>query len=394
MRPAELVDFLAGPRAMELRRSHARPPGEPPADPLTVARALRRELDAARARALAEQVELERRAWAKFEDPRALLFERVALEQCTPPAIARHHASLFPHGAEIADLGCGLGADSAAFARRGLRVLAVERDPLRARLARHNLSAVGLRVAVALADAAAPPTRARFAFADPDRRAQGRRRPSLAGASPSLDVLLSLRRRLEGLAVKASAAIPDEEIPADAACDFLSEGGTCKEALLTWGLGLAPGSRRAVLAATGEMRAVEPAPPAPVAETGAYLLDPDPALVRASGVDARAAEVGAARVDPRVDYLFADRLAPSPWVRGYRVLAIVSARRRDLLRVLSDPIPGTIVVKSRGFDPEETKWRRVLPCRAGGPARVLVFFARGRTRRAAICAPAAEELSS
>ena len=43
-----------------------------------------------------------------------------------PPA-PRHHATGVR---SVADLGCGIGADALAFARTGLRVTAVEADPV------------------------------------------------------------------------------------------------------------------------------------------------------------------------------------------------------------------------------------------------------------------------
>ncbi len=44
----------------------------------------------------------------------------------------------------LADLGCGLGADALAAARTGIRVYAVETDPLTAALAEANAQAAGL----------------------------------------------------------------------------------------------------------------------------------------------------------------------------------------------------------------------------------------------------------
>ncbi|MBZ0269906.1 SAM-dependent methyltransferase, partial [bacterium] len=128
----DLLRFLASEEAFALRREHAAPPGSPPSDPLRLASALRRELPVEHARALAEQIELERRAYAKFADPRALLFERVALEQATSPGIAWFHAatvaSAAGDGARVVDLGCGLGGDAMAFVAAGCRVVAVDRD--------------------------------------------------------------------------------------------------------------------------------------------------------------------------------------------------------------------------------------------------------------------------
>ena len=72
---------------------------------------------------------------------------------CAPPGCAR-----------LADLGCGLGADALAAARAGIRVYAVEADPVTAALAAANADALGLADRV-------------------DGRSRRRRRPSTCPAS-------------------------------------------------------------------------------------------------------------------------------------------------------------------------------------------------------------------
>ncbi len=64
----------------------------------------------------------------------------------TPRHIAEVHArTLVEAGVDgVIDLFCGCGADTVRFAEAGLRVVAVERDPGRARLARRNATALGV----------------------------------------------------------------------------------------------------------------------------------------------------------------------------------------------------------------------------------------------------------
>ncbi|MCF8543458.1 MAG: hypothetical protein K9G24_10295, partial [Candidatus Nanopelagicales bacterium] len=69
-----------------------------------------------------------------------LLFTRDGLEAATRPVVADHRAALLrTSGAtRVLDLTGGLGLDSAAFLRAGLRVTAVERDEATATLLAHN----------------------------------------------------------------------------------------------------------------------------------------------------------------------------------------------------------------------------------------------------------------
>ena len=103
------------------------------------------------------QARLRTRALGKFgPDASRIWFTPAGLEQASRFEVAERRAARFASlglastggvtggragGAgsdRVADLGCGLGADSFALARAGLRVLAIERDPVTAALARAN----------------------------------------------------------------------------------------------------------------------------------------------------------------------------------------------------------------------------------------------------------------
>lgn len=103
------------------------------------------------------QAQLRAQAQEKFgELAAAMLFTRAGLEQATRRSIARQHAVHFAaHGVHhVLDYGCGIGADSLAFAQAGLRVSAIEIDEDTALAAAYNMRSFP-QVQVINADASA-----------------------------------------------------------------------------------------------------------------------------------------------------------------------------------------------------------------------------------------------
>ena len=159
-------------------------------DPLRAAEQLRRDGVAARAAGLAlTQVRLRERARARLGSiAERLLLTDDGLAQATRPVVARRRAQrLVAAGVtHVADLGCGLGLDAAAMADAGLRVTAVERDPVVAALARANLAGSGAAAPWRFSTATPPPRRRSTrllaggidaAFVDPARRDPSRTSP-------------------------------------------------------------------------------------------------------------------------------------------------------------------------------------------------------------------------
>src|SRR5439155_11227306 len=117
---------------------------------------LRRELPADLAGAALEQAGLRRRAAAKFSRAAAMLFTPAGLQQASAEPVAAHRAGRFA-GRRAADLTCGIGGDALALAARATRLLALDRDPARLRLARHNLAVYNHTAGYVAADLLASP---------------------------------------------------------------------------------------------------------------------------------------------------------------------------------------------------------------------------------------------
>jgi SAM-dependent methyltransferase len=366
-------------------------------DPLAAASALRaRGLAPRLAAAALTQVHLRRHAAGKFGAGAArMFFTRAGLEQATRGAVAaRRAARLRAAGVgTLADLGCGLGADALAAARAGIRVYAVEADPLTAALARANAEESGLAalVTVECADATTVDlTGVDAVFCDPARRrAGGGRVFDPRSYSPPWDFVAGLVDRVPRTVLKLAPGIDHALVPAGAEAQWVSVDGDLVEAAF-WCGPLARVPRRATVLRgdagyelTGD--ADERAPVGPVRR---YLYDPDPAVVRAHLVAAFAAGVGGTLADADIAYVYADTPAATPFGRCLEVTDTLPFSLKRLRALLRERGVGRLEILKRGSALEPEKLRRDLRL-SGRAAASLVLTRVAGTPTALICRPVA-----
>lgn len=358
-------------------------------EPLRTLASLRRHWPAEAAAAAFELASLRARASGKFGRAEEMFFEREALEQASGERIARWRARRFAGRDRVADLCCGLGGDTLALAEV-THVVAVDRDLLRLEMLRENARACDLDGQLWPVCGQVPEAAPRVgaAFADPSRRWQdargvARRARRLDAMSPPLGALLALADRTPEMGIKLSPALDDAELAAAlggrmAELEFISDGGECREAVLWLGT-LATAARRATVLPAGETRAVPPErAPVPVGPPGAYLYEPDAAIVRAHLVDSLGEELGAWKLDPQIAYLSSDRLQRTPLAAAFAVHEAMPFNLRALRRALVTRGYRDVVVKKRGFPMEPEALRReLLPHLRGGAAgEAVVLVAR------------------
>lgn len=330
----------------------------------------RTEPNADHAAAALTQVQLRAKAVAKFgADATRMYFTPDALEQATRTRVAAHRAARLATaipGGSVIDLGCGIGGDLIAFARAGLVAAGVDLDPVRAEIARANLAALGLPGAVMATDATAVDTSGfDAAFADPARRSGRGRVFDADGWTPPWPWVEELLARRA--VVKVAPGIPHDLVPEGVEAEWVSEGGEVKEAAL-WSSSLATVSRRAtVLGATGLASITDEDDPfvgrdRPVRDLGAFLYEPDGAVIRAGLVTAVAAGVEGGLVDPHIAYITSDASFHTPFARSYRVLEQLPYREKQLKAALRERAIGRLTIKKRGVDvvPDELRKRLAL----------------------------------
>jgi SAM-dependent methyltransferase len=324
------------------------PPGPlDPGEALRLGTRLRRRHPAELVAAALAQQELRVRAAAKFRRAGAMWFTREGLEQASAESLARHRAARYAGFDRVADLCCGIGGDLCALAPRRA-ALAVDLDPVHLRMARENARLHGAgEVAAACADVRdlrLPPALA--VFADPARRAGGRRLPA-AESRPPLAWCLELAGRVAGVGVKAAPGLPLERVPPGWEVELLADRRELKEAAL-WSPALASARRRATVFPGPHTLTPRPGPPVPCAPPGAFLLDPSPAVTRAGLVEDLARDLGAWKLDRRVAFLSADRPLPTPFGRLLAVDASLPWSLKRLRELLRRRGVGAVEVRKRG----------------------------------------------
>lgn len=187
----------------------------------------------------------------------------LAFEQASSEAVA---AEKRYGGALCIDLTCGLGVDSAHFSKSFDRVIAVERDPVTARVAAVNFSLLGISNIEVVNDSAEHfiesfPGTADLVYADPARRGEGNRKVfRFEECSPDIVSLLpAIREKTRRVVVKASPLFDIDEafrlFGDRITVDIVSRQGECKEVLID--VPSAPdapaGSVRAVAAGCGSL---------------------------------------------------------------------------------------------------------------------------------------------
>jgi SAM-dependent methyltransferase len=351
-----------------------------PADPLQAQTFLRRSASAEHAAAALTQATLRRRAEPKFGDlARRMYFTPDGLEQATRLSVATHRAARLTAAAtaSVIDLGCGIGGDMIAVSRAGIVCAGVDLDPVRVAVAEANLEALGLAGAVQVADATTIDTTPfAVAFADPARRTGRGRTFEVADWTPPWTFVEGLLRR--DSCVKVAPGIPHDLVPDGVEAEWVSDHGEVKEAVL-WAGRLATTSRRATVIGAGGLATLtdEDDPGAGVRPVGAYLYEPDGAVIRAGLVTAVAAGVGGGLVDEHIAYVTADDAFRTPFARGYRVLEELPYRERALKAALRERGVGRLTIKKRGVDVVPDQLRKRLDLHGEGDATIVLTRAGG-----------------
>lgn len=345
------------------------------------------------------QSRLRSRATAKFGSfAHQMLFTADGLEQSTRLDVGVHHAQrLRAAGAScVLDVGCGIGADSMAFAGLGLGVRAVEMNPEAAAAARWNLAAFPEAVVIE-ADALAHDLHSLGADAlwlDPARRSHGRRINDPEKWMPALSTAIALARQFPAAGIKVAPGVDYANLPADSHVQWISVDGDLLEAVIWLGAAAPhPGRSALVLGSDGAQHIdanvshprerallVEPRP------LGPYVYEPDPALIRSGAIGWLCAEYGLAPVSPAIAYLTGEERIESAFMRGFAVETVLALNAKQIRAHLIDSGVGTVEIKKRGVDIDPETLRKKLKLDRSLPGSATIIMTPLLGQRRAICA--------
>ena len=331
--------------------------------------------------AVVGQARLRVRAAAKFGAfADRMLFTRAGLEQATRLSIAARHAGRFRAAGmtSVADLGCGIGGDALGMAGLGIRVHAVDADEVTAAIAAYNLAPFGESATVAHARAEDVDLEGTDAvWLDPARRTAGHsetRQVASSEWSPSLEWVFDLLRRTPG-GVKLGPGFDRTQIPDDVEAQWISAEGSTIELVLWAGALARDHVRRAALVVRGgeawELTAPADSEDVAERELGAFVHEPDGAIIRARliGEVARALEAG--MLSPGIAYLTSDAPLTSPFVQSFRIREQLPADPKKLGQALRARGIGTLEIKKRGGDGDPATLRKKLALRGADSATLL-----------------------
>lgn len=328
--------------------------------------------------------ELRSKARTKFSRADEMWFDRKGLEQSTAEAVAIHKSRRF-HG-QVWDFCSGIGSDAIALGQK-CEVVTVDVNPAASLRTQWNADVYGVAESVKTmtADVQNLDDASGLLHVDPDRRAVGQQRSiSVEDCVPPIEFLVDATHRFDGGAIKLSPAsnfggkFPGSEI------ELVSLAGECKEATVWFGELAGDDPFRATVLPSGQSIAGNPMDSfAKISPPGKYLYDPDPAVVRSGLVDLLCQELGLWRLDSSEEYVTADVLVDSPFVRGFEIIDVLPNNEKEIRRCFRKQSFGRVEIKCRHIPINAESIRRKLPLE-GDNAGVLIFCRINGKARAAV----------
>jgi hypothetical protein len=332
------------------------------------------------AEALGELRALRRRATYKFGEGLDMYFTRPLLEQASSESVAAYRAQRFADAGikEVYDPCCGMGSDSIALSRAGLKVFASDKDEVAVHFAEVNSQVYRAKsIEFSVGDVAEeiPPEGA--LFLDPARRRGSRRIMDPNDWSPVPEQIGEILKGRDAAGLKLSPATDLDLLldlfPTPDEIELISLKGEAKETVFWYGKLASGVERRATVLPgedtfTGKLDAL-----AETGEIGSYIYDPDPSLIRSGLMGSFAKSHNLHNLDPEIAYLSGDTEVDSPFLSGLKVLGSETLDPRKMRKLLRKLEVGALRIRKRGIaERPATLEQRFLPKSYGDRTVTLI----------------------
>ena len=324
------------------------------------------------------QAKLRKRAEAKFgEFAERMFFTEDALEQASRLQVAALHANRFKQAGvtQVADLGCGIGAESLAFASLDLKVSAYEIDEVTSAIAAYNL-AIFDNVEVNNQDVTKLDLEQHQAlFFDPARRNSKARLFNPQDFAPNFDwVIEQAKKKPSG--IKLGPGHPHNQIPQEAEAQWVSVEGDLVELSLWFNETKRQDVTKSALLITKdgkhELKTNQKEEPAPTGELGQYIHEPDNSVIRSHLINLLAEQTNTHTIDPQIAYLTGNDNITSPWLKSYKIEQVLPFDRKQLKAYIKQNEIGTLEIKKRGADITPEELRKELAPKGKNKATLIV----------------------
>jgi hypothetical protein len=348
---------------------------------LSVQKTLRARFDDDLVRMALAVADARKKARGQLPHADQLWLTRVGLEQCTAWDVAQHKAQRFHSSSQVYDLCCGIGVDASHLAAL-TSTIAMDTSPAMCLRTAWNADIwqPSPRLQTECRDITTVDWTGKIVHVDPDRRAGGDRPTKrLELYQPDLSWMQNLTRTAAGGAIKISPASNFLQKFPGCEIELISLQGECREATVWFGSLAGPYTFRATSLPSGESVSADPLSAwTNTTETvGAFLLDPDPAIVRSGLLDVMAEQHGLLRLDAEEEYLTADAVPSTSFVTAFQVECVLPYNLKELKRYLRNSPSRHYEIKCRRIPTDADAMRRQLPTGDGEP-RVIVIVRCGK----------------
>jgi len=335
-------------------------------------------------------------------DTSKFLLTEDGMNQATRPSVAKWRAAWimekFGQSVRVLDLTCGLGFDALAMAEAGLRVHTVERDPLIADFARHNLRATNATVETGDSTAVSI-DEYDLIFVDPMRRDPQAAR-KIDGStqrifnpenwSPSWEFITSIAQQKQVIC-KVAPGIDDKYI-SNWNTIWISDQGDLVEAMTASN---GSGLRSAVLLQDGAMATFDEAANAEIKADGQFLVVPNSAITRAGAVGAISTALNGGLVNQHIGWITSDDSSlvdlicqNRPAIADvYQILDTTKAEPKAIAQAIREIPASAITITTRGMQIDVERMRKQISpnLQRSAPELVVALYRDDTGNKALIC---------